>query len=57
MLYSSVYNLFALIGRRAPFTHSLKTSRQKSKIDKQDKNQPKLETFAQSNKTEEKVTI
>jgi len=23
MLYSSVYNLFALIGREAPFTHSL----------------------------------
>jgi len=23
MLYSSVYNLFALIGRKAPFTHSL----------------------------------
>jgi len=22
MLYSSVYNLFALIGRKAPFTHS-----------------------------------
>jgi len=23
MLYSSVYNLFALVGRKAPFTHSL----------------------------------
>jgi len=22
MLYSSVYNLFAFIGRKAPFTHS-----------------------------------
>jgi len=25
MLYSSVYNLFALLGRKAPFTHSLTT--------------------------------
>jgi len=27
MLYSSVYNLFAFIGRKAPFTHSLKPCR------------------------------
>jgi len=23
MLYSSIYNLFAMLGRKAPFTHSL----------------------------------
>jgi len=32
MLYSSVYNLFALIGRKAPFTHSLDLGRENSDI-------------------------